>query len=130
MRLATLKLLVLRSRISNYALKPFFFNQLYPDIRAIDDGDGMVGLNKHVWDREYDKFVIPLNAENQPLFYDNVETSGSGTSTSYNPNKSEQVLTVADSTAGVRDEFIVVVRPVGGSTNVSAECSITWGELI
>lgn len=40
--------------------------------------------------------------ENQPLFYDNQETSGSGTSTSYRPNESAQRLSVSATTAGTR----------------------------
>ena len=40
--------------------------------------------------------------ENQPLFYDNQETSGGGTGTTYDANESSQTLTVSDSTAGVR----------------------------
>ena len=42
------------------------------------------------------------NLENVPLFYDNQETSGSGTTTTYNPNQSSQTLTVANLTAGTR----------------------------
>lgn len=40
--------------------------------------------------------------ENQPLFYDNAELSGSGTSTAYNANKSSQSLAVSANTAGSR----------------------------
>jgi hypothetical protein len=40
--------------------------------------------------------------ENQPLFYDNQQTSGSGTGTTYDANKSQQTLTVSASTAGTR----------------------------
>lgn len=42
------------------------------------------------------------NVENQPLFYDNQETSGSGTGTSYNANESSQSMSVGDTTAGTR----------------------------
>lgn len=42
------------------------------------------------------------NVENQPLFYDNQETSGSGTGTTYDANKSSQTLTVGNTTAGTR----------------------------
>jgi hypothetical protein len=40
--------------------------------------------------------------ENQPLFYDNQETSGSGTSTAYNANQSSQTISVGATTAGSR----------------------------
>jgi hypothetical protein len=40
--------------------------------------------------------------ENQILFYDNQETSGSGTSTKYNPNESSQTVSVGATTAGKR----------------------------
>ena len=40
--------------------------------------------------------------ENLPLFYDNQETSGSGTGTSYDANESSQTLTVSNTTAGTR----------------------------
>lgn len=40
--------------------------------------------------------------ENQPLFYDNQETSGTGTSTAYNANESSQSLIVSANTAGTR----------------------------
>lgn len=42
------------------------------------------------------------NVENQPLFYDNQETSGTGTSTAYNANESSQSLSVSATTAGKR----------------------------
>lgn len=45
---------------------------------------------------------ISTDAENQPLFYDNQETSGSGTSTEYKPNNAAQVLKVSADTAGTR----------------------------
>ena len=50
----------------------------------------------------YDDTSIATSAENQPLFYDNVETSGSGTSTLYNVNESSQSLIVSDNTNGIR----------------------------
>jgi len=40
--------------------------------------------------------------ENLPLFYDNQEVSGSGTSTSYDNDKAHQTLSVSESTAGKR----------------------------
>ncbi len=45
---------------------------------------------------------IADTAENQPLFYDNQETSGTGTSTTYNNYHSSQSLVVANLTAGTR----------------------------
>lgn len=45
---------------------------------------------------------IANTAEQQPLFYDNQETSGTGTSTSYDPDKACQLLTVSNATAGTR----------------------------
>jgi hypothetical protein len=42
------------------------------------------------------------SVENQPLFYDNQETSGGGTGTTYDANESSQTLTVGATTAGVR----------------------------
>jgi hypothetical protein len=45
---------------------------------------------------------IPVTEENSPLFYDNQETSGSGTSTSYQTNQASQTLTVSNTTAGTR----------------------------
>jgi hypothetical protein len=42
------------------------------------------------------------SVENYPLFYDNQETSGSGTSTAYNANESSQTMTVGATTAGTR----------------------------
>ncbi len=41
-------------------------------------------------------------AENQPLFYDNQQTAGTGTGTTYDANKAQQTLTVSASTAGTR----------------------------
>lgn len=45
---------------------------------------------------------LATDVENQPLFYDNQQTSGSSTSTTYNPNESSQTLTVASTVAGTR----------------------------
>lgn len=45
---------------------------------------------------------IAAAAENQPLFYDNQETSGSGTGTQYLANESSQELSVGATTAGTR----------------------------
>jgi hypothetical protein len=45
---------------------------------------------------------IADNAENYPLFYDNQETSGSGTSTLFNVNRASTTLSVSATTAGTR----------------------------
>ena len=45
---------------------------------------------------------IADTAENQPNFYDNQETSGSGTSTAYDGHKSQQTISVSNATAGTR----------------------------
>lgn len=45
---------------------------------------------------------LAANVENQPLFYDNQETSGAGTGTNYLANQSSQELTVSATTAGTR----------------------------
>ena len=45
---------------------------------------------------------LVTSAENQPLFFDNAETSGSGTSTEWVYNESSQKLKVSDSTLGTR----------------------------
>ena len=50
----------------------------------------------------FDDPGLGYDVENQPLFYDNQETSGGGTSTAYVANKSQQTLTVAEETAGTR----------------------------
>ena len=50
----------------------------------------------------FDDPDIASTLENASLFFDNQETDGSGTSTTYNANKSEQVLTVGNETAGTR----------------------------
>jgi hypothetical protein len=50
----------------------------------------------------FDDDGLAANVENQPLFYDNQETSGGGTSTAYNANQSSQSLTVGATTAGTR----------------------------
>jgi hypothetical protein len=44
----------------------------------------------------FDDPDLASSVENAPLFYDNQETSGTGTSTLYDANKSEQVLIVSD----------------------------------
>lgn len=46
--------------------------------------------------------AIADNLENIPLFYDNVQLSGAGTSTTYQGNKAQQLLNVSNATAGVR----------------------------
>lgn len=50
----------------------------------------------------FDDDGLASNVENQPLFYDNQETSGSGTGTSYDVNKAAQTLSVGSTTAGTR----------------------------
>lgn len=45
---------------------------------------------------------LATTVENQPLFYDNAQTSGSSTTTSYDANRSCQILSVASGTAGTR----------------------------
>jgi hypothetical protein len=50
----------------------------------------------------YDDADIADNTEQQPLQFDNAETSGSGTSTAYMPNKAAQSISVSASTAGTR----------------------------
>ena len=50
----------------------------------------------------YDDDGLASNVENQPLFFDNQQISGSGTSTAYNVNQASQSLTVANNTAGRR----------------------------
>lgn len=50
----------------------------------------------------FDDDGLASNVENQPLFYDNQETSGGGTSTSYSNAQSAQTLTVGATTAGTR----------------------------
>jgi len=42
------------------------------------------------------------SVENIPLFFDNQETSGGGTSTAFNPNQSSQTLLVSNNVAGKR----------------------------
>ena len=54
--------------------------------------------NKNIFDDP----DLASSVENQPLFYDNQETSGSGTSTNYNANEVSQELTVGATTAGTR----------------------------
>lgn len=50
----------------------------------------------------FDDPNIASNEENQPLFFDNQEVSGTGTSTLYNNNTASQALTVSANTAGKR----------------------------
>jgi hypothetical protein len=50
----------------------------------------------------FDDSDLASNVENQPLFFDNAETSGSGTSTLYNTNQASQELIVSANTAGQR----------------------------
>jgi hypothetical protein len=45
---------------------------------------------------------LATNVENQPLIYDNAQTSGSGTSTEYKPNEAATHLNVSAATAGTR----------------------------
>jgi hypothetical protein len=50
----------------------------------------------------FDDDGLASNVENQTLFYDNAETSGGGTGTTYNANQASQTLTVGATTAGTR----------------------------
>jgi hypothetical protein len=50
----------------------------------------------------FDDSDLAANVENDPLFFDNVEFSGSGTSTLYDNNKASTKLSVSNATAGVR----------------------------
>lgn len=50
----------------------------------------------------FDDGGIASNAENMPLYFDNQQTSGSGTSTTYYPNEASQELAVSNLTAGTR----------------------------
>lgn len=45
---------------------------------------------------------IADNAENYPLFYDNQQTSGGGTTTTFNVNRASTILGVSATTAGTR----------------------------
>lgn len=54
--------------------------------------------SKQIWDDP----DIANNAENYPLFYDNQETSGAGTSTTFNVNRASTALGVSNVTAGTR----------------------------
>lgn len=50
----------------------------------------------------FDDDGLASNVENVPLFFDNAETSGSGTSTSYRADEASQRLSVGATTAGTR----------------------------
>jgi len=50
----------------------------------------------------YNDTDLGADEENLPLFYDNQEVSGSGTSTTYNVNESSQGISVSANTAGKR----------------------------
>lgn len=50
----------------------------------------------------YDDPDLANNVENSPLFYDNQETTGTGTSTAYNSNTASTTLSVSNVTAGTR----------------------------
>lgn len=50
----------------------------------------------------FDDPDLASSVENQPLFFDNQETSGSGTSTTYDNDTASQTISVANTTAGVR----------------------------
>ena len=49
----------------------------------------------------YDDPDLANNVENQPLFYDNQELTGGGTSTAYNTNQASQSISVSATTAAV-----------------------------
>jgi len=67
-------------------------------LEILKDDEG----NDYSGDPVFNDSDLADNLENVPLFYDNQETSGSGTTTTYNPNQSSQTLTVANLTAGTR----------------------------
>ena len=50
----------------------------------------------------FDDPDLAASVENQPLLFDNQETSGSGTSTAYDNDEAKQTLTVSATTAGTR----------------------------
>jgi hypothetical protein len=50
----------------------------------------------------FDDPDIANNAENYPLFWDNQETRGGGTATSFNVNRASTILSVSATTAGTR----------------------------
>jgi hypothetical protein len=50
----------------------------------------------------FDDPDLAADVENQPLFYDNAETSGTGTSTTYAVNEASQSISVSLNTAGTR----------------------------
>ena len=50
----------------------------------------------------FDDSDLDSDVENQPLFYDNQETSGSGTATEFQINKAQTILSVSDTTTGIR----------------------------
>lgn len=50
----------------------------------------------------FDDADVANSAENYPLFYDNQETSGSGTSTTFSAARASTVLAVSNTTAGTR----------------------------
>jgi hypothetical protein len=50
----------------------------------------------------FDDPDLASNVENQPLFYDNQQTSGTGTSTTYSNDTASTVLSVSNLTAGTR----------------------------
>lgn len=81
-----------------------FLNPLYKDTAAIDGfGRERVSTPETIFDSKniyYNGYG--LDAENQPLFYDNQQTSGSGTSTSYRVEDACQTLEVSGSIAGTR----------------------------
>lgn len=99
----------------------------------------------------FDDSDLANSVENYPLFFDNQELSGSGTSTTFNPNSASTSLLVSLNTAGgaagsagdginnairlgalidgTRDEIVLCARPIGGSTNVDIEGLLTWREL-
>jgi hypothetical protein len=59
-------------------------------------------------------------ADNHPLFFDDQQTSGSGTSSTYNINQSSTILSVSDLTAGVR------VRQTFRRFNYQTGTSFLW----
>ena len=69
----------------------------------------------------YDDPDIANTLENQPLLYDNVEVSGTGTSTTYNTNQSSQTIKVSATTAGrrIRQTFMRFNYQPGKSQQVN-----------
>jgi hypothetical protein len=82
--------------------------------------------SKQIWDDS----DIANDVENYPLFYDNQETSGAGTSTVFNVNRASTTLGVSATTAGTRtrqtkqrfnyqpgkSQLVIITGILGGAT--------------